>query len=74
MPEFLTELRQFLCGDVTVFGLETFSVLSAQVFYDGEIRSALGAIQTFAHFRQKEMAALPDLRTVSVDGDPSATG
>jgi hypothetical protein len=61
MPEFLPELAQLFCGDAPVFGLETFPMLPAVIFYDGEIRAAFAPIQTFAHFRQDEAAGLGTL-------------
>lgn len=72
MPEFLAELAQLFCGDLPLFGLEAFSVLLAQMFDHCEIRAAFGSIKTFPDLRQNEMAGLPDLGTVSVDGDHQA--
>jgi hypothetical protein len=65
MPKFLAELPQFFHGDAPMFGLEAFSVLLAQVFYDGEITAAFAPVQTFRHFRQDEMAGA----AVLVDGN-----
>jgi hypothetical protein len=51
--KFLAELSQLLCGNASVFALETFSMLPAQMFDHRKIRTRLRAIQTFAHFRQE---------------------
>src|ERR1035437_9200342 len=61
MPKFLPELPQLFYGDATVFGLETFSMLPAQMLDDAEIRAAFGSVQTFTHFRQWEATGLATL-------------
>jgi hypothetical protein len=51
MPEFLPELPQLFCGNAPVFGLETFSVLLAQMFDHCEIRSAFRPVKAFPNLR-----------------------